>query len=69
MCSRLRVLVCFLVVVDCSLFIVGRWLLFVGSCYSLLFVVVRCLLFDVICSCVLSLLVVVVICSLVSVVV
>ena len=62
MCSCLRVLVCSLVVVVCSLFLVGRWLWFVGSCCSLLFVVVRCLMFVVIWCCVVSLFVGVVVC-------
>ena len=62
MCSCLSVIVCSLVGVVRSLFIVGRGLLFVGSCCLLLFVVVRCLMCVVMCGCVLPLFVGVVVC-------
>ena len=65
LCSCLRGFACFLAVVDCVLFIVGRWLLLVCYCCVLLCVVDRCLLFVAICCCVISLFVVVVGCGLV----
>ena len=65
MCSCLRGFACIIAVVGCSLFIVGRWLLFVGYCCLLLCVVGRCLLFVAICCCVISLFVVKVGCGLV----
>ena len=67
-CSCLRGFACFLAVVDCSVFIVGRWLLLVGSCCLLLCVVACCLWFVAICRCAISLFVVVVGCVLLSVV-
>ena len=68
MCSCLRGFACFLVVVDCSLVVVGRWLLSVGSRCSLQCFVVCCLLFVAMGCCVISLLLVVVCCVFLSVV-